>query len=217
MRLILFFSNLIYFRIGTGSGNDAVYAVVVEKLTNIGNQLQFVVDMVEQKTAKKDGSQASVGEFKRFFSFSKFPAATWLTAPVNTAFRHSASDLIRSHQLAMKNKRDTGFVKEVEHVQGESKSLLQQLMDLYFPDQYVEIIPERTYSCRITNRHLESIIYSGKTAAVIKSNVYDIAALCWEIKSRSWPILFRCVPLSAVFLCIYVYISISVYIFLDYI
>ena len=70
MRLI-FFSNLIYFSdtVGTGSGNDAVYAVVVEKLTNIGNQLQFVVDMVEQKTAKKDGSQASVGEFKKVFSF----------------------------------------------------------------------------------------------------------------------------------------------------
>jgi hypothetical protein len=100
----------------------------------------------------------------------------------------------------LKNKRDTGFVKEVEHIQGESKALLQQLMDLYFPDQYVEIIPERTYSCRITNRHLESIIYSGKTAAVIKSNEYDIAALCWEIKSRSWPILFRCVPLSSTFL-----------------
>jgi len=47
------------------------------------------------------------------------------------------SDLIRSHQLALKNKRDTGFVKEVEHVQGESKALLQQLMDLYFPAQYV--------------------------------------------------------------------------------
>ena len=58
-------------------------------------------------------------------------------------------------------------------------------MDLYFPDQYVEIIPEeRTYSCRITNRHMESIIYSGKTAAVIKSTEYDIAALCWEIKSQ---------------------------------
>ena len=42
MRLI-FFSNLIYFSdtVGTGSGNDAVYAVVVEKLTSIGNQLQY--------------------------------------------------------------------------------------------------------------------------------------------------------------------------------
>ena len=157
---------------------------MVEKLSNIGNQLQYVIDMVERKTAKKDGSHASVGDFRKFFSFSKFPAATWLTDPANTAFRHSASNLIRSHQLAMKNKLDAGLVKEVEHVQGESKALLQQLMDLYFPDQYVEIIPERPYSCKITNRALESIRYSGKTDAVIKSTEYDIAALCWEIKNQ---------------------------------
>ena len=70
----------------------------------------------------KEGSQASVGEFRKFFSFSKFPAAIWLTAPANTVLRHSASDLIHSHQLVMKIKRDAGFVNEVEHVQGESKS-----------------------------------------------------------------------------------------------
>ena len=64
---------------------------MVEQLqTIIGNQLQYVVELVERKTAKKDGSQASVGEFNRFFSFSIFPAETWLTAPANMAFRNSA-------------------------------------------------------------------------------------------------------------------------------
>ena len=56
--------------IGTGS---SAFAVLVEQQTIIGNQLQHVVDLVERKTTKKDGSQASVGEFNRFFSFSKFP------------------------------------------------------------------------------------------------------------------------------------------------
>lgn len=140
--------------------------------------------MVERKTVKKDGSQASVGEFNRFFSFSIFPAETWLTAPANTAFRNTARDLIRAHQSAMKIKRDAGLVKEVEHVQGDSKKLLQQLMDLYFPGEHVELIPERPYSCKVTNRALESIRYSGKTDAVIKSTEYDIAALCWEIKNQ---------------------------------
>lgn len=157
---------------------------MVEQQTIIGNQLQYVVELVERKTVKKDGSQASVGEFNRFFSFSIFPAETWLTAPANTAFRNSARDLIRAHQSAMKIKRDAGLVKEVEHVQGESKELLQQLMNLYFYGQHVEIIPERPYSCKITNRALESIRYSGKTDAVIKSTEYDIAALCWEIKNQ---------------------------------
>ena len=86
----------------------------------------------------------------------------------------------------MKNKRDdTGFVKEVEHVQGESKALLQQLMDLYFPDQYVEMIPERTYSCKIVNRHMESIIYSGKTAAVIKSTLLPFVGR-FRASSSTW-------------------------------
>jgi hypothetical protein len=175
------FLILFIFRTGTGSGIDAV---VAEQLSIIVNQLQYVVELVERKTAQKNGSQASVGEFNRFFSFSIFPAETWLTAPANTAFRNSARDLIRAHQSAMKIKRDAGLVKEVEHVQGESKELLQQLMNLYFHGQHVEIIPERPYSCQITNRALESIRYSGKTDAVIKSTEYDIAALCWEIKNQ---------------------------------
>lgn len=166
---------------GTASGTNAV---VVELLTKIGNQIQYIVELVEQKTAKKDGSQASVGEFNRFFSFSNFPAETWLTAPTNMAFRNSACELIRAHQSAMKIKRDAGLVKEIEHVQGESKELLQQLTNLYFHGQHVEIIPERPYSCKITNRDLESIRYSGKTDAVIKSTEYDIAVLCWEIKNQ---------------------------------
>jgi len=163
------------------SGNGSV---VVEQLAIIGNHLQYVVELVERKTAKKDGSQASVGEFNRFFSFSTFPAETWLTAPANTAFRNSARDLIRAHQSAMKIKRNAGLVKEVEHVQGDSKELLQQLMNLYFVGEHVELIPERPYSCKVTNRALESIRYSGKTDAVIKSSEYDIAALCWEIKNQ---------------------------------
>ncbi len=157
---------------------------MVEQLTNIGNQLQYVAELVERKTVKKDGSQASVGEFNRFFSFSIFPAEMWLTSPPNTAFRNSACDLIHSHQSTMKNKRDTGLVKEVEHVQGDSKELLQQLMNVYFVGKHVQLIPERPYSCKVTNRSLESIRYSGKTDAVIKSSEYDIAALCWEIKNQ---------------------------------
>lgn len=157
---------------------------MVEQLTNIGNQLQYVVELVERKTAKKEGSKASIGEYRRFFSFSQFPAATWLTVPANTAFRNSARDLISSHQSAMKTKRDAGFVKEVENVQGPSKELLQQLMNLYFPGQHLEIIPERPYSCKITNRLLKSIRYSGTTDAVIKCTEYDIAAHCWEIKNQ---------------------------------
>jgi len=70
---------------GAGSGTDAVVVEqltkMVEQQTIIGNQLQYVVELVERKTAKKDGNQASVGEFDRFFSFSIFPAETWLTAP----------------------------------------------------------------------------------------------------------------------------------------
>jgi hypothetical protein len=140
--------------------------------------------MVERKTAKKDGSQASVREFNRFFCFSSSPAEAWLTVPANEVFRNSARDLIRAHQSAMAIKRDAGFVKEVEHVQGDSKELLQQLMDLYFPGEHVELIPQRPYSCKVTNRSLESIIYNGKTDAVIKSAECDIAVLCWEIKSQ---------------------------------
>ena len=41
------FLILFIFRPGTGSGNDAVLAVVFEQLANIENQLQYVVDMVE--------------------------------------------------------------------------------------------------------------------------------------------------------------------------
>ena len=108
MRLYIFL-NLFIFWTGTGSGNDAVLAVVFEQLANIENQLQYVVDMVEQKTVKKEGSQASVDEFRKFFSFSKFPAAPWLTAPANTAFRHSASDLIRSHQMLVLGTKLTTF------------------------------------------------------------------------------------------------------------
>jgi hypothetical protein len=127
-----------------------------------------------------------VGDFNRFFSFSIFPAETWLTAPADTnmAFRNSARELIRSHQAAMKIKRDAGLVNEVAHVQSDSKDLLQQLMDLYFVGEHVELVPERPYSCKVTNRALESIRYSGKTDAVIKSTEYDIAALCWKIKNQ---------------------------------
>jgi hypothetical protein len=159
-------------------------AKMVEQQAVIGNQLQYVVELVERKTVKKDGSQASVGDFNRFFSFSIFPAETWLTAPPNTAFRNSAAGLIRAHQTAMKIKRDAGLVKEVEHVQGDSRELLQQLVDLYFPGKEVELIPERPYSCKVTNLALESVRYNGKTDAVIKSTEYDLAALCWEIKNQ---------------------------------
>eukprot|EP01036_Dinobryon_divergens_P023310 gene23310-31640_t len=148
---------------------------MVEQLTIFGNQLQYVIELVERKTALKDGSKASVEEFNRFFSFSIFPAETWLTAPANMTFRNSARDLIRAHQSAMKIKRDAGLVNEVEH---ESKELLQQLTNLYFHGQHVEIIPERPYSCKITNRALESIRYSGKTDAVIKSTERDCADGC---------------------------------------
>ena len=68
--------------------------------------------------------------------------------------------------------------------QGDSKKLLQQLTNLFFHGQHVEIKSERSYSCRITNRSLESIRYSGKTDVVIKSTEYDIATLCWEIKNQ---------------------------------
>ena len=47
----------------------------------------------------------------------------------------------------------------------------------------MEIIPERPYSCKVTNLLLESIRYSGKTDAVTKCIEYDIAALCWGIKN----------------------------------
>ena len=87
----------------------------------MADQLQYIVKMFERKTATKDGSKASVGEFNRFFSFSIFPAEAWLTAPENLAFRNSAHDLIRAHQSDMKSKRDAGSVKGVEHVQGDSK------------------------------------------------------------------------------------------------
>ena len=185
---LLLFLIVIFFRIGSGSGTEAVVVEqltkVVEQQTIFGNQLQYILELVERKTEKKEGSKASVGEYNRFFSFSIFPAETWLTAPANTAFRDSARNLIRAHQSAMKIKRDAGLVNEVQHVQVESKELLQQLMDLYFHGQHVEILPERPYSCKITNRALESIRYSGKTDAVIKSTEYDIGALCWEIKNQ---------------------------------
>ena len=84
----------------------------------------------------------------------------------------------------MKIKRDTGLVNEVAHAQSDSKDLLQQLMNLYFVDKQVVLIPERPYSCKVTNRALESIRYFGKTSAVIKSAECDIAALCWEIKNQ---------------------------------
>ena len=157
---------------------------MVEQQTIMGNQLQYVGELVERKTAEKNGSKASVGEFNRFFSFSIFPAELWLTARANTEFRNSARNLIRAHQSAMKIKRDAGLVKEVEDVQGPSKELLQQLMNLFFHGQHVEIISERHYSCKVTNRLLESIRYSGETDAVIKSTEYDIATLCWEIKNQ---------------------------------
>ena len=150
----------------------------------MADQLQYIVKMFERKTATKDGSKASVGEFNRFFSFSIFPAEAWLTAPANLAFRNSAHDLIRAYQSDMKSKRDAGSVKGVEHVQGDSKKLLQQLTNIFFHGQHVEIKSERPYSCKITNRSLESIRYSGKTDAVIKSTEYDMAALCWEIKNQ---------------------------------
>lgn len=157
---------------------------MVEQQTIMGNQLKYVGELVERKTAEKNGSKASVGEFNRFFSFSIFPAELWLTARANTEFRNSARNLIRAHQSAMKIKRDAGLVKEVEDVQGPSKELLQQLMNLFFHGQHVEIISERHYSCKVTNRLLESIRYSGETDAVIKSTEYDIATLCWEIKNQ---------------------------------
>ena len=84
----------------------------------------------------------------------------------------------------MKLKLDAGLVKEVEHVHDDSKELLQQLINLYFPDNNVEVIPERPYSCKITNRLADSIVFIGKTDAVIKSTECDFAVLCWEIKNQ---------------------------------
>ena len=101
--------------------------MVVEQLRN---QLQYVEFLVESKTAEKDGSQASVEDFNRYFSFSILPAEKWLATPANTVFRNSAHELIRAHQSAMKVKRDAGLVNEVKHIQGNSKDLLQRLMDL---------------------------------------------------------------------------------------
>eukprot|EP01039_Chlorochromonas_danica_P000971 gene971-1053_t len=184
---------------GTAAGGSGTDTIVIQRLKNIESQLQFVANMgiqldhvvaelVERKTSltssKKDGSQASAGDFSRFFSFSIFPAETWLTSSPNTEFRESARKLIHSHQSAMKTKCDAGLVKEVEHVQGDSKELLQKLMDIFFFNEQVEIVPERPYSCKVTNRSLESIRYSGKTDAVIKSSEYDVAVLCWEIKNQ---------------------------------
>lgn len=156
---------------------------MAEQLSKIVEQLQLVTEMVERNTMQKYGSKASVGEFNSFFYFTNFPAQAWLATTPNSAFRSSARDLIDAHQSAMKIKRDAGQVKEVEHVQGDSKELLRQLMALYFPNQRVEVISERPYSCRVTNRNLESIRYIGKTDAVIKSTDYNIAVLCWEIKN----------------------------------
>jgi hypothetical protein len=164
---------------------DQQTIIIGNQLQNVvGNQLQHVVGLLERKTIEKDGSRASVGEFNNFFSFSPFRADAWVTTTPNEAFRKSASELIRSHQSAMKIKRDEGLVNEVMHVQGDSKDLLQQLMDLYFVDERVELIPERPYSCTVTNRDNESVKYRGKTDAVIKSTECDIAVLCWEIKSQ---------------------------------
>ena len=122
-------------------------AVVDEQLTYIVNQLKYVVKLLEVKTAKKDGSQASVEDFNRYFWFSNFPAETWLTTLANTVFRASACALIRAHQSAMKAKRDAGLGNDAMHVKSDSKDLLQRLMDLYFAVGRIELISERPYSC----------------------------------------------------------------------
>ena len=169
---------------GNGSGID-------DKITKLGDQLQYIVELVERKTVQKDGSKASVGEFKFFFAFSNCPAGAWLTNLKNTEFSKSAPKLISVHKIKMIKKRDAGLVDEVAHVQGDSKVLLQQLMDLYFAGQHVELMSERPYSCKVTNRALESIRYNGNTDAVIKCTEYDIAVLCWEVKNQLVNLLSR--------------------------
>eukprot|EP01039_Chlorochromonas_danica_P011190 gene11190-12478_t len=169
-------------------GENMVLADLTEQLSEIKNAVTYLVDerKNERRTVKKDGSKASVGDYNRFFSFSIFPAEGWLAnnAVARPAFRTSACPLIAAHQLAMKGKLGKGLAREVEDVQPESKALLQQLMDLYFAGEQVRLISERPYSCKVTNRALESVVYSGKTDAVIKSSEYDVAVLCWEVKNQ---------------------------------
>jgi hypothetical protein len=150
---------------------------VQTELSAAGNAA--VLELVQANIMTKTGTKASAAEATKFFYYSQAPNDVWTPNAIDNRrkFISEAEILIQEHQVETRRNLLVGSTGDGKRA---SRWLLEELMSIYFDSSdEVKIYWGKEY----TYRHLGSIIYDGRTDAVIGSTGTNAGGLCWESES----------------------------------